>query len=108
MDSIDEQGEPKITLFSVAMSLRRKELGRPLPLPLRPQNRATHHWLKALHLTRQRVDPWEKFHLDDLNQEKAIRHRYNALSKTWTTEEVIVKMETTSFASGAMRECFRL
>ena len=108
MDSIDEQGEPKITLFSVAMSLRRKELGRPLPLPLRPQNRATHHWLKALHLTRQRVDPWEKFHLDDLTQEKAIRHRYNALSKTWTTEEVIVKMETTSFASGAMRECFRL
>ena len=61
-----------------------------------------------MNLIKDRGDPWEKFHLDDLTQEKAIRHRYNALSKTWTTEEVIVKMETTSFASGAMRECFRL
>ena len=108
MDSIDEQGEPKITLFSVTMALRRKELGKPLPLTLRPQNRATHYWLKALHLTRQRMDPWDKFHLDELTQEKAIRHRYNALAKVWTTEQVIVKMETTSFAAGAMRECFRL
>jgi len=30
------------------------------------------------------------------------------LANDWTTEEVIVRMEKTSFAAGAMRECFRL
>lgn len=108
LDSIDEYGDPKVTLFSVAMSLRRKEKGKPMPLALRPQNRATKNWLKALHLTRERGDPWEKFHLDELPAEKAVRHRYNALLKKWTTEDVMVKMDRESFAAGAMRECFRL
>ena len=108
IDSIDESGDPKVTIFSVAMSLRRKAKGQPLPLALRPQTRATTNWLKALHLTRERVDPWEDFHLDELPAEKAVRHRYNALTQTWTTEEVLVKMDKKSFAEGAMRECFRL
>ena len=108
LDSIDEQGEPRVTIFSVAMSLvRRKELGKPLPLPFRPKNRATLHWLKALHLTRHSIDPW-KSQFGELLAEKAVRHQYNALAKTWKTEKVLVKMEKTSFAAGAMRECFRL
>lgn len=108
LDSIDENGDPKITIFSVAMSLRRKEKGKPMPLAMRPQTRATKNWLKALHLTRERSDPWEKFHLDELPVENAIRHRYNALNQTWSTEEVVVKMDNKSFAKGAMRECFRM
>lgn len=109
LDSIDENGDTKITIFSVAMALKRKErTGKPLPLSLRPQNRATQNWLKALHLTRERIDPWQKFGLDVLPTEKAIRHRYNALNGTWNTEEVVVKMEKDSFAAGAMRECYRM
>ena len=109
IDSIDENGDAKVSIFSVAMSLRRKEKsGKPMPLQLRPQTKATKNWLKALHLTRERDDPWEKFHLDELPVEKAVRHRYNALTKTWSTEDVVVKMDSESFAEGAMRECYRM
>ena len=109
IDSIDENGDGKVSIFSVAMSLRRKEKsGKPMPLQLRPQTKATKNWLKALHLTREREDPWEKFHLDELPVEKAIRHKYNALTQTWSTEEVVVKMDPESFAQGAMRECYRM
>ena len=89
----------KVSIFSVAMSLRRKEKGcSVMPLQLRPQNRATKHWMKALNLTKECVDPWEQFHLNELKAEKAVRHHYSALNKTWTTEEVVVKMGNTSFA----------
>ena len=53
-------------------------------------------------------DPWANFHIDDLETERCIRHRYNALKKTWTEDEVLVKMEKTTFTNGAMRECFRV
>ena len=71
-----------MTLFSVAMCLKRKGKGKPMPLNMRPQTRATQNWLKALHLSREKQeDPWEKFGLQDLPAEKAIRHRYNALNR---------------------------
>ena len=91
LDSIDENGDAQITLFSVAMAMKnRHEKGKPLPLALRPQTRATKNWLKALHLTSsRRVDPWEKFGLDGLREEKAIRHRYNAFNGTWSSEVII-------------------
>ncbi|KAK2714424.1 hypothetical protein QYM36_008848, partial [Artemia franciscana] len=53
-------------------------------------------------------DPWEKFHFEDFPTEKAIRHRYNALKKEWVRDEVTVRMESTPFGHGAMRECFRM
>jgi hypothetical protein len=108
LGSIDEHVDQKVSLFSVAMCLRRREKGKPLPLALRPQTRATKNWMKALNLTRERSDPWEIFHLDELPVEKAIRHRYSALTKKWSTEEVVVKMDKKSFAAGAMRECYRM
>jgi len=101
--------DPKVNLFSVAMSLRRKEKGcNVMPLELRPKTRSTKNWLKAVNLIKDRADPWEEFHLDELKVEKAVRHHYSALNKTWSTEEVVVKMGNTSFAAGAMRECFRM
>ena len=45
---------------------------------------------------KDRADPWEEFHLDELKVEKAVRHHYSALNKTWSTEEVVVKMGNTS------------
>ncbi len=109
IECLDEKGDPKATMFSVAMALKRKkEQGKPLPITLRPQTKATRNWLKAIVLSKEREDPWEKFHLSELPVEKAIRSRYNALNKTWSTEEVVVKMEKESFAAGAMRECYRM
>lgn len=79
-----------------------------MPLALRKQSRATRNWLKAMRKTSDVVDPWDKFHLDELPVEKAVRHLFDALNQTWTTEEVLVKMEKESFAAGAMREAFRM
>lgn len=51
-------------------------------------------WKHALKKAMDMPDPWEKFHLDMCSQEAAIRHRYNALKKTWVKDEVRVKMES--------------
>ena len=54
------------------------------------------------------VDPWECFHLEAMPVEKATRHIYNALSKSWTKDEVFIKIEEAPFDSGAMRVCYRM
>ena len=51
------------------------------------------NWLKALNLIRNLSDPWEKFQIEKLPTETALRHRYNALKKQWKVDEVTVKME---------------
>ena len=51
------------------------------------------NWLKALNLIRNMSDPWEKFKIEKLPTETALRHRYNALKKQWKVDEVTVKME---------------
>ena len=71
-------------------------------------SRAKKNWRKAFTLIQDRGDPWAKFHLDELPVENAIRHRYNALKKTWQKEKVVVKIENEPFGHGAMRECFRM
>ena len=68
----------------------------------RPKTRSTKNWLKAVNLIKDRADPWEEFHLDELKVEKAVRHHYSALNKTWSTEEVVVKMGNTSFAGSKL------
>ena len=58
--------------------------------------RLQHHlsWQNALKKAQCLPDPWEKFHIDDsCPKECAIRHRYNALKKTWVKDEVTIKME---------------
>lgn len=73
--------------------------------------RLQHHlsWHNALKKAQCLPDPWEKFHIDDAcPREVAIRHRYNAIKKSWVRDEVRVKMEALPFDQGAMRECFRL
>ncbi|XP_055874771.1 eukaryotic elongation factor 2 kinase-like [Biomphalaria glabrata] len=57
---------------------------------------------------RKGVDQWEKYHLDDIDTELAIRHRYNPRRKSWAQDHVLVKMEKKPFTRGAMRQCFRV
>ncbi|CEF71496.1 Eukaryotic elongation factor 2 kinase [Strongyloides ratti] len=60
---------------------------------------------KALDLLK---DPWAKYNIHLQPTKKAVRYRYNAMTKKWKKDEVFVKMEDKPFANGAMRECFRL
>lgn len=53
-------------------------------------------------------DPWSDFPVSKLLTEQVKRHRYSALRKVWTTDEVEIKIERKAFNRGAMRECFRL
>ena len=79
------------------------------PVGTRPMTKtARKNWTRALKKVRSIEDPWEKFHIEDLEAETAIRYRYNSLKKKWVTDEVIVKMEKKPFNHGAMRSCFRL
>lgn len=65
-------------------------------------------WKMAVRRLRSLQDPWAEFHLEDCEVETALRHRYNAVEKTWVQDEVEVKMGNKAFAHGAMRECFRM
>ncbi|KAK7111759.1 eukaryotic elongation factor 2 kinase-like isoform X2 [Littorina saxatilis] len=65
-------------------------------------------WLSAIRKAKKAKDPWASFHLDSLETEVCTRHRYNALKKTWKTDDVLVKMEPKAFTNGAMRQCYRL
>ena len=76
----------------------------------RKKSRGTGNWMKAIELVncRGQVDPWEKFHLNELPVEKATRHRYDALAKRWFEDQVYVRLDSVPFDQGAMRECFRM
>nr|XP_054762938.1 eukaryotic elongation factor 2 kinase-like [Lytechinus pictus] len=65
-------------------------------------------WRWAFRRVKLMNDPWKEFHLEDLTSEKATRHRYNAIEKTWVQDQVEVKITSEPFAHGAMRECFRM
>ena len=91
--------------------LSQSKAGKPIPkLPPKHQTRAAQNWLKALSCIHKRgtVDPWECFHLEEMPVEKATRHIYNALTKTWRKDEVVIKVENVPFDSGAMRVCYRM
>lgn len=54
------------------------------------------------------LEPWNDFPWASYPTQTAIRHRYSAIKKKWVVDEIYVKLETTPFDRGAMRECFRL
>ena len=66
------------------------------------------NWLKAVNLIKDRGDPWEKFHIEDIRSERGVRHRYNPLTQSWVTDECLLKLDNKPFAHGAMRECYRM
>jgi elongation factor 2 kinase len=53
-------------------------------------------------------DPWAKHKIEQIPAERVFRHLYQPLSKTWTKEETIVKVEKEYFTHGAMRWCYRM
>jgi len=87
--------------FSVAME--RKARG-----PSKPQTRGKTNWKNALKLIKDRGDSWEKFHFEEMKEEKGIRKRYNPITREWVEDECVVKMDSQPFANGAMRECYRM
>lgn len=97
------------------MTLRQRRLSKSyaplanLKLKVKPgQSRAQNHWIMAIKKARDLSDPWASFHIEDIKTEFCIRHRYNPHKKTWTKDEVQVKMMQKPFNRGAMRQCFRL
>ncbi|XP_075686342.1 eukaryotic elongation factor 2 kinase isoform X2 [Rhinoderma darwinii] len=64
-------------------------------------------WKNAIQKAKQMPDPWAEFHLEDIDTEHAIRHRYNAVSGQWVQDVVLIKMASQPFGRGAMRECYR-
>lgn len=60
---------------------------------------------------RKGYDEWEQYHLDELETELCLRHRYNPHKEEgqrWMEDQVLIKMEKKPFTRGAMRQCFRL
>ena len=106
-DHPDTGSLPKTSLFSVAMTLSKRAKSSKLKQPISSKHKM---WSKALNRihTRGTVDPWENFHLEDIPVERATRHVYNALSKTWRKDDVFIKLQNEPFANGAMRTCFRM
>lgn len=72
-----------------------------------PRNSFRDAWKKAIQKAKQMPDPWAEFHLEDIDTEHAIRHRYNAVSGRWVQDDVLIKMASQPFGRGAMRECYR-
>ncbi|CAH1274476.1 EEF2K [Branchiostoma lanceolatum] len=112
---------------SLASIRRQRKLGtlaslrpasQPISIPAREQRQTpvvsipVKNWRIAIQKAREFVknspNAWQKFGLEKHATEKATRHRYNALRKSWSEDTVLVKMEDEPFDHGAMRECFRL
>lgn len=81
------------------MTLRQRRLSKSyaplanLKLKVKPgQSRAQNHWIMAIKKAKDLLDPWASFHIEDIKTEFCIRHRYNPHKKTWTMDEVQVKM----------------
>ncbi|OCT64234.1 eukaryotic elongation factor 2 kinase [Xenopus laevis] len=72
-----------------------------------PRNSFKEAWKHAIQKAKQMPDPWAEFHLEDIETEHAIRHRYNAVSGQWFKDDVLIKMASQAFGRGAMRECYR-
>ena len=81
------------------MTLRQRRLSKslgPLTCTLNVNinhTRAHNHWLTAIKKSKVMHDPWAAFHIENMESEVCIRHRYNPHKKTWTKDEVTVKLE---------------
>ncbi|XP_061182079.1 eukaryotic elongation factor 2 kinase-like isoform X1 [Saccostrea echinata] len=114
-DERDSENEVEESKPKAHMTLRQRRLSKSysplanLKLKVKAgQTRAHNRWISAIKKARDLSDPWASFHIEDIVTETCIRHRYNPHRKTWTKDEVQVKMMQKPFNRGAMRQCFRL
>eukprot|EP00434_Breviolum_minutum_P017525 symbB.v1.2.015467.t1/scaffold1158.1/size134810/4 len=79
---------------------------------LRPVSRSTprERWTEAFHKALlQRSDPWSDRVLASFCPlERGLRRRWDIQRRSWSCQEVLVRLETEPFAKGAMRLCHRL
>ena len=48
------------------------------------------------------------FKIDQYPEEIVICHEYDPIKNIWNKNEITIKIESTPFGNGSMRECFRL
>ena len=70
----------------------------------------SHHWTLEVHYQGTTLPDIYRLFCQGTCQrvERATRHVYNALSKTWKKDDVFIKLQNEPFANGAMRVCFRM
>ncbi|ESO93393.1 hypothetical protein LOTGIDRAFT_232789 [Lottia gigantea] len=118
-ENMNRQNKKNLEKPKALMTLRQRRLLKSyqdsnvrykLPSSLRPLTNNVNkiHWLNAIRKSKSLSDPWEKFHIDHYKVENCVRHRYNALKKSWSKDTVKVKIEPESFTRGAMRQCYRM
>jgi len=114
-NAFEAESEQKDAKSFITLKERRQiKLGLRKILPLNvliPKSKVTdknRKWYNALKKVWHHKDPWQNFHLSDLSEKPAIRHRYDPIKQKWHEDKVRVKMEDTPFNRGAMRQCYRL
>ena len=79
---------------------RAYSIAKPININIKPlvvsQSPGSHRmrWISAIRKAKAAQDPWASFHINSMETEVCTRHQYNALKKTWKSDEVLVKMET--------------
>lgn len=91
--------------ISKAKALQNKKAADP---DIKPTFKLKPKFERIMKKLRKGVDHWEQYHLDNLETEIAIRHRYHAHKQYWVQDTVLVKMEKKPFTRGAMRQCYRV
>eukprot|EP00239_Pterosperma_sp_CCMP1384_P012779 CAMPEP_0197861382 /NCGR_PEP_ID=MMETSP1438-20131217/37418_1 /TAXON_ID=1461541 /ORGANISM="Pterosperma sp., Strain CCMP1384" /LENGTH=641 /DNA_ID=CAMNT_0043478543 /DNA_START=78 /DNA_END=2003 /DNA_ORIENTATION=+ len=89
-------------------TVSKHDLADPKPKPANRNRKKSEMWERGIKQYAALEDPWAHLRLDLCPAEHAIRHRYNARNKEWSTDDVFVKMSDVKFAQGAMRECFAM
>lgn len=65
-------------------------------------------WQATASRLRAAQHPWDKHNLEDLDEFPAVEHHYSPATEKWTQVAVCVKLQPTSFAEGAQRQCHRM
>ena len=77
-----------------------------------PKTQRRRRVIELMHLAAAKAireeDPWSSFDTKAVAAERVIRHLYDPVTQTWSTDETIAKMEPKPFTHGAMRFCYRL
>lgn len=77
-----------------------------------PKTERRRRVIELMHLAAAKAireeDPWSSFDTKAVAAERVIRHLYDPVTQTWSTDETIAKMEPKPFTHGAMRFCYRL
>ena len=107
--SLDEKGQPTVTTDEIIrLLLANGHLDACSVRSDIDEESSRSRWQRALKQVGKKVDVWAKYEISKRPTELCVRWDYDAVSDQWVSTETLCKMEDTSFAEGAMRECFRM